>query len=368
MALQFRPYFDDSAEQRTNEWSRQLGQDIAGIGENFAQGRQQQMAMQRQAMLDKYLVEKEIREKEAHAYKHGTPIDPNISVAQPNIGVGGQSSFMPGGRAPIGTGTPLIDQFNQWMAGGMKAASARPEFMPALGEDERKRFFEAQNPKPQPNYVIPNLDGSGNVSGFTPLPPGSKPAGGMARPPAPSEGGFGQENKLRTEFLSQSKDFNDTAASYQRMIDSSTNPSPAGDLSLIFNYMKMLDPGSTVREGEFANAAASGSYGARFQAAAQKIVTGQRLDDSMRSDFMGRARELYQGQMARHKQRETEYQKLGSSYGADPSRITPNLATPISGYDRATPSNGGDDEAVAWARANPQDPRSAEILRINGQR
>lgn len=150
--------------------------------------------------------------------------------------------------------------------------------------------------------------------------------------------GFNQENTLRSQFLNQSKDFAETATAYQRIIDSSKEPSAAGDLALIFNYMKMLDPGSTVREGEFANAAASGSYGDRFQAAAQKIVTGQRLDDSMRQDFVNRATDLYQGQMARHQSREKEFQGMGSAYGfSDPSRVTPNLATPMGGFG----GNGG---------------------------
>jgi hypothetical protein len=62
------------------------------------------------------------------------------------------------------------------------------------------------------------------------------------------------ENKLRDDFLKGSKVFVDTKDAYTRIQDSASDPSAAGDLALIFNYMKMLDPGSTVREGEFATA------------------------------------------------------------------------------------------------------------------
>jgi hypothetical protein len=144
MALNFHP-FPEQPDERQQRFQMLL-QGFGGIAQGLGQNRQQQMADQRQAMLDKYLVDKEAREKEAHAYKYGTPIDPNLSVAEPRVGVGGQSSFMPGGQAPIGTGMPLRDSFDAWMAGGMKAASARPEFMPALGADERKRFYDQTSP------------------------------------------------------------------------------------------------------------------------------------------------------------------------------------------------------------------------------
>ena len=36
-------------------------------------------------------------------------------------------------------------------------------------------------------------------------------------------------------------------------------PDAAGDMALIFSYMKMLDPNSTVREGEYATAQDAGS-------------------------------------------------------------------------------------------------------------
>ena len=43
--------------------------------------------------------------------------------------------------------------------------------------------------------------------------------------------------KLRKEFIGQSKDFIKIRDSFKRVEVSNTDPSPAGDLSLIFNYM-----------------------------------------------------------------------------------------------------------------------------------
>ena len=94
---------------------------------------------------------------------------------------------------------------------------------------------------------------------------------------------------LRKEFLTQSKEYQKVRDSYTRVVGSTMDPSPAGDLSLIFNYMKMLDPGSVVRESEFATAAATGSYGQRIQASVQRVLSGERLASKMRADFVGKA-------------------------------------------------------------------------------
>jgi hypothetical protein len=59
-------------------------------------------------------------------YKYGKPIDPGAMFAQPTATVG-KSSFMPGGQGPVAQGSSVIDAFNAFKAGGMKAADAQPE-------------------------------------------------------------------------------------------------------------------------------------------------------------------------------------------------------------------------------------------------
>jgi len=72
---------------------------------------------------------------------------------------------------------------------------------------------------------------------------------------------------------------------FETIRGAAANPSPAGDLGLIFAYMKMLDPGSVVREGEFAVAANSGGIPDRIRAQLQQVQSGQRLSPDMRRDF-----------------------------------------------------------------------------------
>lgn len=98
---------------------------------------------------------------------------------------------------------------------------------------------------------------------------------------------------LRKEVNKVTEDFRDQDAAFGRVLASAKDASPAGDLALIFNYMKVLDPGSVVRESEFATAAATGSYGQRIEAAVNKVMSGEKLSDDQRRDFVTRAQGLY---------------------------------------------------------------------------
>jgi hypothetical protein len=79
------------------------------------------------------------------------------------------------------------------------------------------------------------------------------------------------------------KDFVQVSTKFDRI--ESALDTAAGDISLIFAFMKMLDPGSTVREGEFATAQNSGSVNENIWATYNKAITGERLVPSRRADF-----------------------------------------------------------------------------------
>ncbi len=131
------------------------------------------------------------------------------------------------------------------------------------------------------------------------------------------------EGTLRTEYGNTNtvKDFGLQTQAYQRVLDSATNPSPAGDMALLYAYMKMLDPGSVVRETEFATAASSGSFGERIKAGVDQILNGTRLTDVQRKDFLERAGQIYQGASELQGDTNERYSGLAQEYGFDPERI-----------------------------------------------
>jgi hypothetical protein len=114
-----------------------------------------------------------------------------------------------------------------------------------------------------------------------------------------------------------------------RIIAAAKDPSPAGDMALIFGYMKLLDPGSTVREGEYATAANAGSIPERVQALYNKAKDGTALADEMRSDFLNRAQSLYGNSEKQYDTLTKQYQKIAERRGLDPVSTLPDYRNAI---------------------------------------
>jgi hypothetical protein len=144
--------------------------------------------------------------------------------------------------------------------------------------------------------------------------------------PAPVDP-FKNEKALRDQFVKLSDSFVKQNASFGRIQASANNPSAAGDLALIFNYMKLLDPGSTVREGEFATAQNSGGVGQRVQAAYNKVLSGERLSPAQRKDFLGRAGGLFGEAQEQHSKRVNTYTNLSKRNNLNPENVVINLTT-----------------------------------------
>jgi hypothetical protein len=69
----------------------------------------------------------------------------------------------------------------------------------------------------------------------------------------------------------------------------------SSDISLIFAFMKMLDPTSVVREGEFATAQNSGGIEDQIRNVYNRLRDGQRLTPEQRANFVNRAYRIYKG-------------------------------------------------------------------------
>jgi len=102
----------------------------------------------------------------------------------------------------------------------------------------------------------------------------------------------GPEAKLRGEYTKNTDEFSKIDSAFSRL-QSSLTGTGAGDLSLVFQYMKILDPGSTVREGEFANAANAGGVDDQIIGTYNKLMEGAFLSPMQRIDFYQRAKDLY---------------------------------------------------------------------------
>jgi len=106
---------------------------------------------------------------------------------------------------------------------------------------------------------------------------------------------FKQEQGLRQE-LAKDLNFNNYKESqlqFSKIKTSAKADSAAGDMSLIFAYMKMLDPDSVVREGEQATAENARGVTEGIMNVYNKAVTGKKMTVSQRADFVKTSRDLF---------------------------------------------------------------------------
>jgi hypothetical protein len=135
----------------------------------------------------------------------------------------------------------------------------------------------------------------GNTIAFVDPKNPTKVVAQMAKTKDPEKLG-GVEDTVRKEFLGQAKSYIEIGQAYKKIEESAKNPSAAGDLALIFNYMKILDPGSVVREGEFATAQNAAGIDSRIRAQYNQVLNGQRLAEVQRADFLNQAKNITKSQ------------------------------------------------------------------------
>lgn len=173
--------------------------------------------------------------------------------------------------------------------------------------------------------------------------------------------------EARKEFtgLPPVKVFQDQTQAYGRIIASATDPSPAGDLALIFNYMKMLDPGSTVREGEAASARNAGGVDERIRSAYNNLLDGTQLTPDQRSDFINRSNMIYQDAERQYQNIETQYKAFAQAAGLPVDRVIPNFRYSSKNPNIPPPPKGVSqtDWIGLWENMTPEE--RAEFKRTN---
>jgi len=131
------------------------------------------------------------------------------------------------------------------------------------------------------------------------------------------------QSQLRREFNARPevKEFREVDNSFRTIRNFVQQPSAAGDISLIFAFMKVLDPTSTVREGEFATASNAGGVPDSIRNMANRAMNGQRLQPNQRQDFLRQAEAIRGSREQRYNQVLGEYRFEAEQQGFDPSRI-----------------------------------------------
>lgn len=145
---------------------------------------------------------------------------------------------------------------------------------------------------------------------------------------------FDRESALFKEYQANEavKTYQGVRNGYERVRASAKADSGPGDVSMIFAYMKMLDPTSVVREGEFATAENAGGVAPQLLNIYNRLLTGERLTPELRKQFLAAADQLYAETSANLQTLNEQMNSRSTGWGVDPTRILmqPEVYQPMS--------------------------------------
>jgi hypothetical protein len=126
------------------------------------------------------------------------------------------------------------------------------------------------------------------------------------------------------------KTFQGTRDAYEKVRTSAQLGTAQGDIGLVYGFMKMLDPTSVVREGEFATAQNSGGISDTVYNIYNKALNGQRLTPEQRQKFVEAAETQYgntkknlEGVNSRYKGLADQYQVPTERFMEQPKTYEP---------------------------------------------
>jgi len=128
---------------------------------------------------------------------------------------------------------------------------------------------------------------------------------------------------FRKEFSALSKRFVEIQDGYNKVklaSEAGADQRIAGDFSMIFNFMKMLDPG-VVRESEFRTIAAAGGLPAQVQSSYNRLMGDKLLPDNIRKQYIVEAKKLYDAQVAKQRGLETQYTEIAKRLRFAPEEV-----------------------------------------------
>jgi len=109
------------------------------------------------------------------------------------------------------------------------------------------------------------------------------------------------------------------------------------DLALIYSFVKILDPGSAVREGEIKLAGTPTPLLIELQQKYKRAVGGQLLHPTLRAQYKASAEKLFAGQMERYSAEAERYKQLATKQGMDPSDVVLDTGLGAGGSTSAAP-------------------------------
>ena len=135
------------------------------------------------------------------------------------------------------------------------------------------------------------------------------------------------EMKLADDYRAQSKEFAASKSAHEQLKATlgSATTSPAATLAAATKFMKILDPGSVVRESELGMALAASGVIDRAMNYVSTLQSGQKLTATQADDFKKISEQMFQAAQRVQQEIDKDYQGKAKAYGLRPEMVTQDL-------------------------------------------
>jgi hypothetical protein len=155
---------------------------------------------------------------------------------------------------------------------------------------------------------------------------------------------------LRKEYNSHpvTKRTQSIVAAYKNLEKAATKTDGTGatDIKMVYAFMKMQDPDSAVREGEYATAENTGGLDDKIINTYNKLLKGERLTPEQRQAFLVEAEDTLEGQLELQEQQDARYADVAKQFQVDPRYVI-------------DPSFGSAKTSLAGNRSTRKKPQAA---------
>lgn len=211
-----------------------------------------------------------------------------------------------------------LNATKQWLK-----AKGREDLIPLVDAGQASdalRMATQQQDKPTPYTDMAKAQADLQAGYITPEQYQALQAGAGAVDPKEA---FKRESDLRTEYSKSDtvKNYGVIRDYYERIQSGVTAGTGAGDIATVFSYMKMLDPASTVREGEYATASNAGGVSESLRGMYNQIIGGGTLSGKARKQIYDQAQKIYRDVEKNVREQNSRYNDIASQWQVDPSRV-----------------------------------------------
>lgn len=166
------------------------------------------------------------------------------------------------------------------------------------------------------------------------------------------------ERQRRESWMKNSKDFTVQNTFFRNMKNLAALGTPQGDIGIVFAYMKLLDPGSTVREGEQATARNAPGVSDQIRGLYNRFLTekGSFFNDAARDGFINAGKVLVDNA------KDERFQAAKFIFETADNVNPDNILQPIGGVDfRVLVKEEQERERVPESLRRPEDQKKRPV-------